>query len=368
MVHCLTNWEFFYYISSYLPKYLFVLLDKILLSHKTGKKFLHFVNADLKTIFYFQKIFDYSIDSDDEWEEEEPGESLHGSDDEKDSDCDEKDEYDIDNEFMVPHGYLSDEEVLGEDDEGQTPDSPNAHKVKLKALELEFQAELNEKPERLKPRIFGCLWADKDNNYSKQIPEPIQRYFRLRRILYNNPVILLSEDSEAFLTVKSNNTIRRKKIPEKYFPDLIRLLHGNINNKVFLYKEFKTFISSIEEDLEISRKSFDVKLKEIAEYKACPDEGLMLNKQCWYVNQEFREKYNKDITLPNYWKYFLTPKRQSIVANNGGDGNTSIAETQPEQKAESKKVSATVDITKYIKPLSEESRRQQLDESVKSVN
>ncbi|XP_044727563.1 chromatin assembly factor 1 subunit A isoform X2 [Chrysoperla carnea] len=284
-----------------------------------------------------KKIFDYSIDSDDEWEEEEPGESLHGSDDEKDSDCDEKDEYDIDNEFMVPHGYLSDEEVLGEDDEGQTPDSPNAHKVKLKALELEFQAELHEKPERLKPRIFGCLWADKDNNYPKQIPEPIQRYFRIRRILYNNPVILLSEDSEAFVTVKSNNTIRRKKIPEKYFPDLIRLLHGNNNNKVFLYKEFKTFISSIEEDLEISRKSFDVKLKEIAEYKACPDEGPMLNKQCWYVNQEFREKYNKDITLPNYWKYFLTPKRQSIVATNGGDGNTSIAETQPEPKAESKK-------------------------------
>lgn len=33
-----------------------------------------------------QKVFDYEVDSDEEWEEEEPGESLHGSDDEKDKD------------------------------------------------------------------------------------------------------------------------------------------------------------------------------------------------------------------------------------------------------------------------------------------
>lgn len=37
-------------------------------------------------IHFLQKIFDYEVDSDEEWEEEEPGESLHGSDDEKDKD------------------------------------------------------------------------------------------------------------------------------------------------------------------------------------------------------------------------------------------------------------------------------------------
>ena len=42
---------------------------------------------------------------------EEPGESLHGSDDEKESDH----EYEVDNEVFVPHGYLSDEEA-GQDD------------------------------------------------------------------------------------------------------------------------------------------------------------------------------------------------------------------------------------------------------------
>lgn len=51
-----------------------------------------------------QEWFDYEIDSDDEWEEEEPGESLKGSDDEKDEENPEENEYDVDNEFMVPHG------------------------------------------------------------------------------------------------------------------------------------------------------------------------------------------------------------------------------------------------------------------------
>lgn len=38
---------------------------------------------------------DYEVDSDDEWEEEEPGESLNGSDDEKEVVS--EDEYEIDN-------------------------------------------------------------------------------------------------------------------------------------------------------------------------------------------------------------------------------------------------------------------------------
>merc|ERR1712176_896364 len=55
--------------------------------------------------------FDYDYESDDDWEEEEEGESL--SDEEKDKDEDKEeneDDYEVDNEFFVPHGYLSDEE------------------------------------------------------------------------------------------------------------------------------------------------------------------------------------------------------------------------------------------------------------------
>lgn len=63
-----------------------------------------FYECLLYTFYFSQNLFDYEVDSDDEWEEEEPGESLKGSDDEKDEENPEENEYDVDNEFMVPHG------------------------------------------------------------------------------------------------------------------------------------------------------------------------------------------------------------------------------------------------------------------------
>lgn len=55
-------------------------------------------------------MFDYEVDSDDEWEEEDPGESIHGTDDEVEP----EDDYEVDNDVFVPHGYLSDEEGDGQ--------------------------------------------------------------------------------------------------------------------------------------------------------------------------------------------------------------------------------------------------------------
>jgi len=73
--------------------------------HKIRGRISHFhLRVLYNEHFTLQKWFDYEIDSDDEWEEEEPGESLKGSDDEKDEENPEENEYDVDNEFMVPHG------------------------------------------------------------------------------------------------------------------------------------------------------------------------------------------------------------------------------------------------------------------------
>ena len=67
-----------------------------------------------------QDQLDYEVDSDDEWEEEEPGESL--SDCEKDKDDDEEaaagdDDDEEDDGFFVPHGYLSEGEGCEDDEE-----------------------------------------------------------------------------------------------------------------------------------------------------------------------------------------------------------------------------------------------------------
>lgn len=58
-------------------------------------------------------MFEYDIDSDDEWEEPEDGESLRGSEDEESQD----EQYEEDNDMFVPHGYLSEEEGQDEMDD-----------------------------------------------------------------------------------------------------------------------------------------------------------------------------------------------------------------------------------------------------------
>ena len=41
--------------------------------------------------------------------------------------------------------------------------SPEKMKTKLKLLELEFEKEMKQKMERLKPRLIGCIWIDPKN-------------------------------------------------------------------------------------------------------------------------------------------------------------------------------------------------------------
>ncbi|XP_037079162.1 chromatin assembly factor 1 subunit A-like [Pollicipes pollicipes] len=98
----------------------------------------------------------YDEDSDDDWEEEDPnGESLSGSEKEVES----EDEYEVDNEFFVPHGYLSDEEVKDEEEIM----SPETQKMKLKEKGEEFEKQMKKKTTALKPRLIGCVWQDDTN-------------------------------------------------------------------------------------------------------------------------------------------------------------------------------------------------------------
>uniref|UniRef100_A0A8C9KAW3 Chromatin assembly factor 1 subunit A n=1 Tax=Panthera tigris altaica TaxID=74533 RepID=A0A8C9KAW3_PANTA len=105
-----------------------------------------------------RKLLDYEVDSDEEWEEEEPGESLSHS--EGDDDDEVGDDEDEDDGFFVPHGYLS-------EDEGVTEEcaDPENHKVrqKLKAKEWDEFLAKGKRFRVLQPVKIGCVWAaDKD--------------------------------------------------------------------------------------------------------------------------------------------------------------------------------------------------------------
>ncbi|XP_055677413.1 chromatin assembly factor 1 subunit A [Lutzomyia longipalpis] len=258
-----------------------------------------------------EKLFDYEVDSDDEWEEEEPGESLHGSDDEKDKES--EDDYEVDNDFFVPHGHLSDEELQNED-EVDEDNSPEMQKAKLKLLQQEFADEMKKKTEKLKPRLIGCIWQSESGEKPDSCSEVIWRLLSVSKMLFSGPIVIKESESAAGSPsrdeVAPESAKKRKKLHEEDVKNFIRLVHGNCHNGRFLVEEFQATRAKNADTPEVTKMSLKRKLREIADWRACPEAGAMQGKMCWYVPPDVREKYQlQDVTLPNTWKYTLTPKR-----------------------------------------------------------
>lgn len=141
-----------------------------------------------------QKQLDYEVDSDEEWEEEQEGESIDGSaagsDDEQDGD-----EYEVDNVVFVPHGYLSDEEATMDEDDVLSL-SPETQQARLKHLEDEFESEMKKPTEKLKPRMYGLLWETIDGGKPDNCVDALWNYFRKMSMVMNDPTSLLQPSSE----------------------------------------------------------------------------------------------------------------------------------------------------------------------------
>lgn len=326
----------------------------------------------LKTFPIFQKFFDYEIDSDDEWEDEEPGESLHGSDDEKDKESD--DDYDIDNEFFVPHGHLSDEE-LANNDEIDDDNSPDTQKAKLKIMQKVFSDEMQKKTEKIKPRLIGLIWQNKDGSQPQGCHSVIWEMLQMRAMMFNGSNIVfpmtlsvdkndaLDENSES----KKNSVVKKRvKLTDERVSDLIRLVHGNTNGNEFLSKEFRAFTAQQNKDndkfQEISLASIRHKIKELAEWKPCPTEGPMLNKYCWYVSDEQRKRYNlENLSIVNDWTYILPPKTKTKIDSKKGkdcDKGKSPPDASDELPTSAKTPKSKLgNIAKFTKVLSDDDKK-----------
>ncbi|CAK1542158.1 unnamed protein product [Leptosia nina] len=156
-----------------------------------------------------QNQLDYEVDSDEEWEEED-GESIDGSaagsDDEQ-----EPDEYEVDNEVFVPHGYLSDEEATMDDDDVLSL-SPETQKAKLKHLEDEFESELKKPMEKLKPRLYGPLWETADGGKPEKCVDALWNYFSKVTMIMNDPTPLMRPSAEPEMTEKKKTKKKKKEI------------------------------------------------------------------------------------------------------------------------------------------------------------
>lgn len=118
-----------------------------------GARPLNLNNVDPKSPFVKGEHIDYEVDSDQEWDDGGPGESLSASESENEN---EKDDYEIDNDFFVPHGYLSDDEneVL---QENETKSASSGPLMKEQTL----MAERNRRfAQSLVPQVIGCVWQN----------------------------------------------------------------------------------------------------------------------------------------------------------------------------------------------------------------
>ncbi|CAK1580993.1 unnamed protein product [Parnassius mnemosyne] len=158
-----------------------------------------------------QKLLDYEVDSDEDWEEEQEGESIDGSaagsEDEQDAD-----EYEVDNEVFVPHGYLSDEEATVDEDDVLSL-SPETQKARLKHLEDEFESELKKPTEKLKPRMYGILWETADGNKPEKCVDALWDYFKKFSIIMNDLTPLLHPSNEPEETEKKKLK-KKKSVPD----------------------------------------------------------------------------------------------------------------------------------------------------------
>uniref|UniRef100_A0A1I8A722 Chromatin assembly factor 1 subunit A n=1 Tax=Steinernema glaseri TaxID=37863 RepID=A0A1I8A722_9BILA len=96
-----------------------------------------------------EEVFDYDVDSDEEWEDDEEGEDCASDDDDPDSD-EEKDE--DDEKFLVAHGYLSE----GEGDEEEIPagESKEQRDARQRRKNEEWREEHEAKTVRNKTKVL----------------------------------------------------------------------------------------------------------------------------------------------------------------------------------------------------------------------
>ncbi|KAL5965800.1 Chromatin assembly factor 1 subunit FSM [Taenia solium] len=112
---------------------------------------------------------DYEVDSDDEWGEEEPGENISQSDGEEEEEEADDDE-DEDAKFLVPHGYLSDDEgvhdeddlegsISGIDDCSNSVETAEMKRLRQRLSLAEYEAAHSRSLHKLKPLLLGPVWA-----------------------------------------------------------------------------------------------------------------------------------------------------------------------------------------------------------------
>lgn len=127
-------------------------------------------------------------------------------------------------------------------------------------------------------------------------------------------------------------------------------------------KEFMTFWNRNDKagGYQLSKTGVLQKINELANKIACPEEGPMHLKSCWYVPEDTRKRYlpGDDLTLPNRWAYILTPNRKSDVQDAAEKAEKEEKERGETEKEKEKRHVPL--ITQFTKKITQEEMKRQL--------
>uniref|UniRef100_A0AAR2KDY8 Chromatin assembly factor 1 subunit p150 C-terminal domain-containing protein n=1 Tax=Pygocentrus nattereri TaxID=42514 RepID=A0AAR2KDY8_PYGNA len=285
-----------------------------------------------------KKLLDYEVDSDEEWEEEEPGESLSHS--EGDDDDDGGDDDDDDDGFFVPHGYLSDGE--GALDEVCDLEKQKVRQ-KLKAREWD-ELMAKRKLKVLEAVVIGCMWEGEEPS-----PELLQPY----AVCMLEPL-----PREEPSTPEDDASCQQRK--EQLLSQLLPLLHGNVNSSKVIITEFQEFCRQQTSSPTGSPQNSDnipprIHVKRLIKGNAVYEKRSTYRRCCWYVHADVLARFGQEaLPVPCKWTYLTSGAQRSRDEPSGQQpGSQSTSPSAPQSTATTpsnkRKSASNHSITKYMK-------------------
>ncbi|XP_007949291.1 chromatin assembly factor 1 subunit A [Orycteropus afer afer] len=302
-----------------------------------------------------RKLLDYEVDSDDEWEEEEPGESLSHS--EGDDDDEVGEDEDEDDGFFVPHGYLS-------EDEGVTEEcaDPENHKVrqKLKAKEWDEFLAKGKRFRVLQPVKIGCVWAAQRDGCSVADFKVLQQF---------TVCLLDTVPPEEEQTPKAS---KREKRDHQILAHLLPLLHGNVNGSKVIIREFQECCRQglLGRDASSPERSSasppspgssrpqtptageDTAVPSKARLKRIISENSVYEKRpdfrmCWYVHPQVLKSFDQEhLPVPCQWSYVTAVPS---AAREDGGGCPTVVPSPATPLSTKRKSAGSMCITQFMK-------------------
>ncbi|MBN3315539.1 CAF1A factor, partial [Atractosteus spatula] len=271
-----------------------------------------------------KELLDYDVDSDEEWEEEEPGESLsHSEGDEEEEGGDEDDD---DDGFFVPHGYLSEGEGASEEEERADPENQKVRQ-RLKAREWDELMSKGKKFHVLEPVVLGCVWEAQG-----EPDRPETRMLRLHAVC----LLDVPPGDEA----GSPESSARERRDEQILSQLLPLLHGNTHGSKVIIMEFQEY-----------------RLKRIISQNAVYEKRPAWRRCCWYVHQEVLQRFGQEgLPVPCQWSYLTQGPHSTREESPGTPSIPSVSPPTPLPTAPplgsssaKRKSAGSMSITRFMK-------------------